>query len=55
MGSHGLSYCDSGYEQLLDVCECGNEHSGSIKCEEFLRIYQRLRKDYAPCSNNLVS
>jgi len=22
--------------QVADACECGNEHSGSVKCEEFL-------------------
>jgi len=22
--------------QMVDTCECGNEHSGSIKCGEFL-------------------
>jgi len=25
-----------GYGQVADVCECGNEPSGSVKCGEFL-------------------
>ena len=28
--------CGSGYGQVVGACECGNEHSGSIKCGEFL-------------------
>jgi hypothetical protein len=36
VGSHGLDCCGS-VEGLVDgACECGNEHSGSIKCGEFL-------------------
>ena len=26
----------SGYGQVADACDCGNESSGSIKCGEFL-------------------
>jgi len=25
-----------GWRQVTDACECGNEHSGSVKCGEFL-------------------
>ena len=25
---------------MADTCECGNEHSGSIKCGEFLGYLQ---------------
>ena len=34
----------------MDFCECGNEPSGSIKCEEFLEKQKTsylLRKDSA--------
>jgi hypothetical protein len=31
-----LNPSGSGQEQAAGSCECGNEHSGSIKCEEFL-------------------
>jgi hypothetical protein len=27
---------DSGQGQVAGSCECGNEHSNSIKCREFL-------------------
>jgi len=33
---HGLDRADSGYGQVADACECGNEPTGSIKCGEFL-------------------
>ena len=33
---HGLDRCGSGWGQVAGICECGNELSGSIKCEEFL-------------------
>jgi len=33
---HGLDYSGSEQGQLPGACECGNEHSDSIKCEEFL-------------------
>jgi hypothetical protein len=35
-GGHGLDGCGSGYGQVAICCECGNEHSGSINCREFL-------------------
>ena len=33
---HGLDCSGSGEGQVTGTCECGNEPSGSIKCEEFL-------------------
>ena len=36
MWVYGLDWAGSGYRQLADACECGNEHSGSVKCGEFL-------------------
>jgi hypothetical protein len=33
---HRLDYSGSGYGQVADCCECGDEPSGSIKCGEFL-------------------
>jgi hypothetical protein len=33
---HGLDRCGSKQEQMASTCECGNEHSGSIKCGEFI-------------------
>jgi hypothetical protein len=36
MWGYGLDRADSGYEQMVSTCECGNELSGSIKCGEFL-------------------
>jgi len=33
---YGLDRAGSGWEQVVGICECGNEHSGSIKCREFL-------------------
>jgi len=33
---YGLDRCGSGQGQMAGTCECGNEHSGSIKCWEFL-------------------
>jgi hypothetical protein len=31
-----LDLCDSGWGPLAGFCQNGNEHSGSIKCSEFL-------------------
>ena len=36
MWGHGLDQAGSGEGQVAGACECGNEISGSIKCEEFL-------------------
>jgi len=33
---YGLELAGSGYGELAGICECVNEHSGSIKCGEFL-------------------
>ena len=33
---YGLDWAGPGYRQLVEACECGNEHSGSVKCKEFL-------------------
>jgi hypothetical protein len=33
---HGLDQSGSGYGQVAGSCECGDEHSGSVKCGEFL-------------------
>jgi hypothetical protein len=35
-GEHGLDFSGSGWGQVAGAGECGNEHSGSIKCEEIL-------------------
>jgi len=31
----GVERSDSGWGQLVGICEHGNEPSGSIKCEDF--------------------
>jgi hypothetical protein len=36
MGRHGLDRSGLGQGQVAGACECGNEHSGSIKSGEFL-------------------
>jgi len=33
---YGLDRADSGQRQVAGTCDCGNEPSSSIKCEEFL-------------------
>ena len=33
---YGLNWAGSGYRELADACESGNEPSGSVKCGEFL-------------------
>ena len=50
MWGHGLDRAGSGQGQLAGTCEYGNEHSGSIKCGEFLDQLQNgylLKKDSA--------
>ena len=32
---HELVRCGSGYEQVADACECGNEPSDPVKCGDF--------------------
>ena len=36
MWVYGLNWAGPGYRQVADVCECGNELSGSVKFGEFL-------------------
>jgi len=36
MWGHGLDIAVSEQGQVAGTCESGNEHSGSIKCGEFL-------------------
>ena len=36
MLGYGLDGAGSGQVEVAGTCECGNEHSGSIKCVEFL-------------------
>jgi len=36
MWVYGLDWAGQDYRQLVDVCECGNESSDSVKCGEFL-------------------
>ena len=36
MEGYGLNRAGSGQGQEAGTCECGNEHSGSIKYGEFL-------------------
>ena len=36
MRGYGLNRAASGYGQMAGTCECGNEHSDSLKCGEFL-------------------
>jgi len=38
MWGYGLDREGSGWEQAAGTCECSNEPSGSIKCEEFLDL-----------------
>jgi hypothetical protein len=33
---YGVDRSGSGYGQVAGTCECDNEPSGSVKCEEFL-------------------
>ena len=35
-GGYGVDRSGLGEGQVADICECGNESSGSIKCGEFL-------------------
>ena len=45
---YGLGRAGSGQGQVADTCECGNEPSGSIKCEDildYLKTGQVLTKD----------
>jgi hypothetical protein len=35
MWEYGLDRAGSGYGQVWSTCECGNEPSGSMTCDEF--------------------
>jgi hypothetical protein len=37
-GGYGLDYSGSEKGQKEGGFECGNEHSGSIKCDDFLTV-----------------
>jgi len=36
MWVYGLVWAGPRLREMEDACECGNEHSGSVKCGEFL-------------------
>jgi hypothetical protein len=36
VGYGGLDWIEVAQGKVAGTCECGNEHSGSIKCAEFL-------------------
>ena len=36
MWVYGLDWVGPRYGQVAEACECGDEHSGSVKCGEFL-------------------
>jgi hypothetical protein len=36
LGRDGVDCSGLGYGHVVDACERGNEHSGSMKCGEFL-------------------
>ena len=36
MWVYGLDWAGPRKRQVADACECGNEHSGCVKCGEFL-------------------
>ena len=53
MWVYGLDWAGTGYGQVADACECGNEPSGSVKGGEFLdqlQTSQLLKKDSEPWS-----
>ena len=49
VGRHGLDRSDSGYGQVAGCCECGNEPSVSLKCEEFLEYLRPLKNQSNDC------
>ena len=56
MWVYGLDWAGPGQRQVADVCESGNEPSGSVKCREFLDYLQSsqlLKKDCAPWSKEV--
>ena len=53
MFGYGMDRAGTGQAHVAGTCECGNEHSGSIKCGKFLdqlQTGQLLKKDCAPWS-----
>ena len=38
MWVYGPDWAGPGQRQVADACECGNEPSGSVKCEECLDL-----------------
>ena len=42
-GECGRDQAGSGKGQVADICDCGNEPSGSIKCGEFLDYLKPVR------------
>ena len=53
MWGYGLDETGLGKGQVVGTCECGNELSGSLNCEELLDQLQTgwlLKKDSAPWS-----
>ena len=57
MGGHGLDRAGSGQVQVTGTCECGNEPSGSTKCEEFLdqlKTGYLLKKGSAAWNKNVL-
>ena len=58
VGRYGLDLSGSGEGQVAGTCECGNEHSGSIKCGEFFyqpKTRKLLRKDSAAWSKYICT
>ena len=58
MWVYGLDWAGPGQRQVAYAYECGNEPSGSVKCDEFLdylQTRQLLMKDSAPWSKYGVS
>ena len=53
MGGRGLDLSGRGYEHVVGFCVPGSEHSGSIKCGEFLDYLRKCnfaKKNSAPSS-----
>jgi hypothetical protein len=53
VGCAGKDWIELAQGQVAGTCECGNEHSGSIKCGEFLdwlKTSYLLKKDSAAWS-----
>jgi hypothetical protein len=48
--AYGLDWHGSGWGQFAGFCECGNEHSGSIICEEYLEAEDLSSSQEVLCS-----